>query len=279
MHSPIKISSRGSALAIAQVNEVLRLLGDTAKTELVSFQTRGDTDKTTPLTAQPADDFFTDTLDQALLDNKIDVAVHSAKDVPRKLRQGLEIFALTASIGDADAWVSKYSWEELPKGAKVGSSSLLRQSQAKLLRPDIQIVNIRGTIEERLDQVQQAHVDGVIVAACALKRLGLEKAIRDTFPWEGIPLQGQLAVVGRREDAQLKKIFESIDIRRKYGTVTLVGAGPGDPELITIKGMQALQKAECVFYDYLVHKSLLDYAPQAEKIYRSICIRIYPFSR
>lgn len=263
----IKIGSRGSALARTQVGEVIRLLGGNVPYEPVIFTTRGDRDKSTPLTTQPADDFFTDAIDEALLKGRIDIAVHSAKDLAACLRPGLEIFALTASIDDTDAWVSKYPWSGLPAGAKVGTSSLLRQKQAKGLRPDIQIVDIRGTIEERIALIEQGKVDGIIVASCALKRLGLADLVRDVFPWEGMPLQGQLAVVGRSEDTKLKELFKPIDVRAKYGTVTLVGAGPGDPELITVKGSRALEKADCVFYDYLADRNLLKYAPRAEHVY------------
>ena len=235
--------------------------------ELITFATQGDVDQKTPLTSNPADDFFTDTLDEALLNKQIDVAVHSAKDLPQKLHEGLKIFALTKALDQTDSWVSNYSLENLPQGAKVGTSSLLRGQMFKALRPDVALVNIRGAIEERLSLLQKKQVDGLIVATCALKRLGLEKHIKSILPWEATPLQGQLAVVGRRTDGELKKIFEPIDVRRHYGQVFLTGAGPGDPELITLKGLEVLKNADCVFYDYLVDASLLKYAPRAEHIY------------
>ena len=128
----------------------------------------------------------------------------------------------------------------------------MRQKQILQMRPDVTIVNIRGTIQERIQLVKEGKVDGVVVAACALKRLKLDAEIKDIFSWEGMPLQGQLAVVGRQGDYELDNLFERIDVRRRYGKVTLVGAGPGDPELITLKGIKALKEAECVFYDYLV---------------------------
>ncbi len=263
----LKVGSRPSKLARTQVQEVLCLLGQPIDYELKIFKTRGDIDKATPLTAQPADDFFTDALDAALLKNEIDIAVHSVKDVPKILPPGLDIFALTAPLDDTDAWVGPLSWSDLPAGAKVGTSSLLRQTQVKALRDDLQIVDIRGTIEERLKLVDKKQVDGIIVASCALKRLGMADAIRDVLPWEGTPLQGQLAVVGRTKDFEIKEIFKKIDVRRTYGRVTLVGAGPGDPELITLKAVNALGKADCVFYDYLVDAHLLSYAPRAEHVY------------
>jgi uroporphyrinogen III methyltransferase / synthase len=266
----IKIGSRRSPLALVQVQEVLGLLkikGVRPSSQVVPFQTTGDRDRKTPLTKNPADDFFTDTIDRALIKGKIDVAVHSAKDLPQRLHPDLEIFALTPALDETDAWVGPLRFKALPPGARVGTSSLLRQHSIKALRSDIKLVNIRGTIQERLNLIWDDKLDGIIVATCALKRLGLSGLIKDIFPWEGTPLQGQLAVVGRRDAHELKKLFRSIDVRRRYGSVTLVGAGPGDRELITVKGIKALAQADCVFYDYLVDPALLSYAPKAEHIY------------
>ncbi|MBI3315301.1 MAG: uroporphyrinogen-III C-methyltransferase, partial [Candidatus Omnitrophica bacterium] len=235
--------------------------------EIVTFVTQGDKDKKTSLTRQPGDDFFTDTLDQALLKGGIDIAVHSAKDLPQHIPAGLEIFTLTETLDDRDAWVGPCAFADLPKGAKVGTSSILRQKQIKELRPDVNIIDIRGTIEERIELVKQGKVNGIVVAACALKRLGLEKKIKEIFPWEGMPLQGQLAVVGRTKDTALRNLFKAIDVRTRYGKVVLAGAGPGDPDLVTVKAVKALKKADCVFYDYLADTRLLNYAPGAEHIY------------
>ncbi len=269
MNPPLRIASRSSALALAQINEIIHDLksqGTAIDFKTITIETSGDNDKITPLT-QSADNFFTDTIDQALLTGKADIAVHSAKDLPRHLAQGLKVFALTKGLDDRDAWVGRMTWKDLPTGAKVGTSSVLRQKQVLALRPDLTIVNIRGNIQERLQLVKEAKVDGIIVALCALQRLKLESEIKDIFPWEGMPLQGQLAVVGRQEDHELEKLFSTLDARRNYGKVILVGAGPGDPELMTLKGVNALKQADCVVYDYLLDVRLLAYAPQAEHIY------------
>lgn len=266
----LRIGSRKSRLALVQVEEVISLLkgrGIAPDFKRLTFETAGDKDKKTPLTKGAVDDFFTDTIDRALLRRKIDVAIHSAKDLPQKLDPGLEIYALTKALDDTDAWVSPVHFNELPKGARVGTSSFLRQRSICSLRPEIKLVNIRGTIGERLELIRQGKVDGIIVATCALKRLGLAHLIKDIFPWEGTPLQGQLAVVGRRGDADLYNMFKAIDVREHYGRVALVGAGPGDPRLITVHGVEALGEADCVFYDYLSDPSLLRYAPKAEHIY------------
>ena len=266
----IKIGSRASKLALVQVEEVRSLLKE--KGIKISFarrtySTRGDQNKTVSLTASPADDFFTDALDTALLNNEIDAAIHSAKDLPQPLPEGLTIFALTASPDETDAFVGKVTFNQLPAGAKVATSSILRQQRVKELNPELETVDIRGTIEERIRKMRDGYCDGLIVATAALKRLGLEKHIQSIMPWEAAPLQGQLAVVGRAGDTAWQELFIPIDVRRNYGRVFLVGAGPGDPGLITLKGVAALQSADCVFYDYLVPAQLLEHAGNAEKIY------------
>jgi len=266
----IKVGSRGSKLALVQADEVQTLLKEKAievSFDLKTYSTRGDKDKTVSLTTNPADDFFTDALDEALLAGEIDVAVHSAKDLPQELRDGLAVFALTRSLDETDAFIGKTTFDQLPAGSKVATSSVLRQQQVKALNAQLQAVDIRGTIEERIQKMEDGYCDGLIVATVALKRLGLEKHIQNIMPWEAAPLQGQLAVVGRSADTALQKLFAPIDIRRSYGHVLLVGAGPGDPELVTLKGVAALKSADCVFYDYLIPTQLLEHAPNAEKIY------------
>lgn len=266
----IRVGSRNSRLALIQVQEVQDLLvqkGIDIAFDQHSYQTQGDVDKTTSLTDNTKDDFFTDTLDQALLNGEIDVAIHSAKDLPQTMRKGLEIFALTPSQDSSDSFVGKVSFKDLAVGNKVGTSSFIRQDALRKLNPNIELIDIRGTIEERIELVNQGICDGIIVATIALKRLGLEDKITDIMPWEGAPCQGQLAVMGRSEDIELKNIFSNVDVRKSYGRVLLVGAGPGNPDLLTIGGMKALKACDFVFYDYLVPKALLNYAPNAEKVY------------
>ncbi|MCA9406112.1 MAG: uroporphyrinogen-III C-methyltransferase, partial [Candidatus Omnitrophica bacterium] len=264
----LKVGSRGSRLALVQVEEVKTLLegaGIKVKFDGRTFQTGGDTDKSTPLDqANVADNFFTDAVDQALLNKDIDIAIHSAKDLPQELPHGISILALTRAVDETDAFVGRASFKDLPKGAKVGTSSTLRKKEVAALNPDVELVNIRGTIEERIAMVDDGTCDGVIIATVALKRLGLEGRITDIMPWPAAPLQGQLAITGRSLDYHLRKIFAPIDCRLNYGDVTLVGAGPGDPDLITVKGIKALQDADIVLYDYLAHPSLIQHAPQAK---------------
>ncbi len=267
----IIVGSRHTPLALVQIEEIKKLL--LAKKikpvfEQKIFRTQGDIDQKTLLTDKSVpDDFFTNTLDESILKGKIDIAIHSAKDLPASIPKGLKIFALTKSIDETDAFVGKVHFKDLKKGAKVGTSSLIRQSALKKLNPSIELVNIRGSISERIALIEKGLCDGVIVATAALKRLELSHLIKDIMPWEAAALQGQLAVVGRSDDDKLRDLFSVIDIRKTYGRVFLVGAGPGDPDLITHKGINALKEADCVFYDYLVDKRLLSYAPKAEHVY------------
>ncbi len=270
-HKKIKSGSRGSKLALIQVKEIktsLKAKGIDCVFDNKVYETQGDKDKNIALTDEKvADNFFTDTLDKAILNHEIDIAIHSAKDLPEHIPEGLTIFALTASADSSDAFIGKKAFKDLSAGSKIGTSSVIRQEAIKALNPNLEIKDIRGTIEERIQLFEEGEYDGIIAATIALKRLGLEKYIQDIMPWETSPLQGQLAVVGRREDKELKELFKGIDVRQTYGKVTLVGAGPGDKDLITQKGINALKETECVFYDYLLNEEILEYAPQAEKIY------------
>lgn len=267
MKKPITIGSRPSPLALVQVHEVLASLQLPIAHEIKTYKSAGDIDKTSSLTSGIKDDFFTDILDQALLKGEIDVAIHSAKDLPKQLHPDLTIVALTQPTDDTDALVGKARLADLPANARIGTSSTLRQEHIKALRRDIQIVDVRGTIQERIDLVKEGKIDAVIIATCALKRLQLDHLIQDILPWEGFALQGQLAVVARVHDKPVHDLFKALDIRSQFGQVMLVGAGPGDPDLITVKAIKALRKADIVFYDYLADDRLLHYAPTATHIY------------
>lgn len=257
-------------MAKLQVQEFLQLLkisGVDFEFELKTYSSAGDEDKQSSLINQSPDNFFTDQLDKALLNKEIDIAVHSAKDLPKELNENLSVFALTNSEDDTDCYVGKLPFSSLPKGARIGTSSIIRRNGLKKLNPNIVPVDIRGTIQERLQQLDSTKYDGIIVATIALKRLGLEDRIMEIMPWESTPLQGALAIVGRRNENEICRLFKNIDVRSNYGKVILVGAGPGDPDLITVKGIKALENCDCVFYDFLANKEILKYAKKAEKVY------------
>lgn len=213
-----RVGSRLSPLALKQVNEaegLLRAFAPGARFDVVGFETPGDRDKQTPLSEVEGTDFFTRDIDQALLEGKIDIAVHSAKDVPEPLPAGLVVAALTKALDSTDALVSKKNLgiDELKKGAKIGASSRRRRQQLKNYRRDFDVVDVRGTIAERLSYLDHSGLDALIVASCALMRLGFADRITqrlspDVFPPH--PLQGRLALVARAGDRATIDFFKDL---------------------------------------------------------------------
>ncbi len=258
----ITIISRASQLAQLQVTELQRL-APTLAIEPRFVRSMGDKDLQTSLMARSvAADFFTRELDRAVLEGEVDCAVHSAKDLPYPLPEGLAVIALTEAGDKRDALVSRdgLTLETLPEGARLGTSSVSRREQLLALRPDLAIVSIRGDIDQRIDYVTRGECDTVVVAACALHRLGYGDQIADYLPIHTHPLQGNLAIVAREDRYDLAAQFRPLDYRRQWGSVLLVGAGPGDPELITRRGERAIREADVVFYDDLLDRELLSWA-------------------
>lgn len=211
MDKPYLVGSRSSPLALAQVEEItvtLKRVFPLLRIQLVTLDTCGDKDRKTPLSQVEGSDFFTREIDEALLRGDIDFAVHSAKDLPDTLRDGLRIAAITAPLNQHDAIVSNdnLTLAQLPYGAKIGTSSTRRKEQILQYRPDLQPVDIRGNIHERIALLKTDNIDAVVVAACALIRLGLEERIAEQVPFsimEPHPLQGALALVARCDDQNL----------------------------------------------------------------------------
>ncbi len=263
----LRVISRNSPLALLQVEELFSLYPSLEYdvTEVASY---GDKHKGVSLFENIAGDFFTRELDRAILVGDADIAVHSAKDLPYPLPDGLELYCLTEAADKSDSLVSRGSLRlsELKPGSRIGTSSPMRKAELLQFRQDIEVVSIRGTIEERIAQVDDGYVDALIVATCALDRLGLSDRIAERLPFRTHPLQGNLAVVGRTGNADLKNLFSQHDIRRRFGRVALIGFGPGNPDLITVAGDSCLKQADVIFYDDLIdHEALHRYA--AEKVY------------
>lgn len=254
----IRVVARNSRLSLAQAQEVMAKLKG-VEWKLIPMASFGDKHLEIPLTENTMPDFFTRELDEALLNEQADIAIHSAKDLPYPLPQGLELVALTECLANADVLVSrrKEKLAQLKPGARVACSSPGRQAQIRQLRPDLEIVDIRGTIDQRLAKVFEGEIDALVVAECALKRLELEEFIAETLPIKTHPLQGHLAVVARAGDAQMKSLFYPLDIRKNYGKVYLVGFGPGNPDLLTLRALQAIDEADIIFYDDLIDASFL----------------------
>jgi len=266
----LKVVARNSNLSLKQVEEVFNELNKKLEYEIIPLLSYGDKHKEISLMDNIPEDFFTKELDEALLNDEADIAIHSAKDLPFPLPNGLDLIALTKGKTQLDALVSRnnLSLMQLPPNARIGLSSELRKKNILSKRKDLEIVSIRGTIEERLKLIEDGYVDAIIVATCALERLGLSDRITEILPFETHPLQGKLAIVAKSNRPELRKLFFDIDERKFYGKVYLVGAGPGEVDLLTIKAKECLHYADVILYDDLINPEILEFASKnSTKIY------------
>ena len=268
MNKKIRVIARGSRLSRLQVEEVFKNFPELAY-EIKYLESYGDKNQQISLlNGEAPADIFTRELDDAIRQGDADIAIHSAKDLPYPLPEDIEVIALFPAFDTTDSLVSRdhKKLAELPAGSIIGTSSPLRKKGLNELRPDLTIKGIRGCIEERVQQVKDGKYDAAIVATCALKRLGMEEEIAEVLPFPTHPLQGFLAITAKKGSQDLKQAFASKSILDKQGTVSLVGFGPGDPDLLTIKAAKAIDAADIIFYDDLIDDSYLA-DKKAEKIY------------
>ncbi|WP_218955124.1 MULTISPECIES: hydroxymethylbilane synthase [unclassified Acinetobacter] len=196
----LKIATRQSPLALWQAEHIrarLEALHANLKVELVTFVTQGDKILDTPLAKIGGKGLFVKELEAALLDGRADLAVHSMKDVPMALPEGLSLAVICEREDPLDAFVSNTynSFDELPQGAKVGTSSLRRKCQILKQRPDLEIIDLRGNVGTRLSKLDAGNYDAIILASAGLKRLGLGERIRHTLePVVSLPAVGQGAL-------------------------------------------------------------------------------------
>lgn len=206
MAKSLRVGTRGSALALAQTGTVvdaLRSAGHAA--EIVVLSTRGDRDSATSVARMPTWGVFTRELQEALFEGRVDVAVHSLKDLPTDAVAGLVIAATPPREDAADALVSRKraTLEALAAGATVGTGSQRRQAQLRHLRPDLQLQGLRGNVDTRLRAVAEGRFDAVVVAAAGLARLGRMAQIAERLrPPRVLPAPGQgaLALEARADD-------------------------------------------------------------------------------
>ena len=268
MNKKIRVIARGSRLSRLQVEEVFKNFPELAY-EIKYLESYGDKNQQISLlNGEAPADIFTRELDDAIRQGDADIAIHSAKDLPYPLPEDIEVIALFPAFDTTDSLVSRSHKKlaELPAGSIIGTSSPLRKKGLNELRPDLTIKGIRGCIEERVQQVKDGKYDAAIVATCALKRLGMEDEIAEVLPFPTHPLQGFLAVTAKKGSQDLKQAFASKSILDKQGSVSLVGFGPGEPDLLTIKAAKAIDAADIIFYDDLIDDSYLA-DKKAEKIY------------
>lgn len=343
------IGTRGSRLALVQADFVRARLAEAYpehRFEIQIIRTTGDRILDKPLHELGGKGVFVKEIETAILNGIVDIGVHSMKDMPSYPAFGLMFTKAWEREDPRDVLVlrEKKSLEELPKGSVIGTGSRRREFQLKRLRSDLKVVNIRGNVDTRLRKMEEEKLDGVILAAAGLKRLGLQDRITQYLEAEEMipaPAQGILALEIRQGDARLLSMLDRLcdeetvqaaqaergflqeiggschvpigafcrkqedhgfclsamfgnetGSRQAYtkvcgtepqtlakeaaarirqqiaGTVYLVGAGPGDPGMITVKGRKAIQEADCIIYDRLVSPELLQEAkPGCEMIY------------
>ena len=200
MSNIIRIATRKSPLAMWQTEEVKRQLQQfhpDLAVELIGITTKGDKILDTPLAKIGGKGLFVKELEISMLEGEADIAVHSMKDVPMALPEGLHLATILERHDPLDAFVSNQyaSLNDLPQNAKVGTSSLRRQTQIKEARPDLEILSLRGNVNSRLQKLDNGDFDAIILAAAGLKRLGFDDRIAQCIPAEqSLPAIGQGAI-------------------------------------------------------------------------------------
>jgi len=213
----LRIGSRGSQLALWQANHISALLrGRGHEVEIEIIHTTGDKITDVALAKVGTKGMFTKEIEEALAAGRVDLAVHSLKDLPTELPAGFEIAAITKREDPRDAFCScKYDKiEDLPRGAHVGTSSLRRQAQLKAIRPDLDIHPLRGNVDTRLRKLEQGEYDAIILAWAGLKRLGKTELIKQIIPAEIMcPAAGQgaLGIEIRHGDASKRELLRFLD--------------------------------------------------------------------
>ncbi|MBI3322937.1 MAG: hydroxymethylbilane synthase [Candidatus Omnitrophica bacterium] len=219
MHRAVVIGTRGSSLSVCQT-EIVRVRLEERfpqrRFELKTIKAQADRKPDAPLVAMSGEGIFVKELEQALLDGEVDLAVHSMKDLPLAIPEGLTIAAVTEREDAHDALVSRagQSWEQLPAGSRIGTSSIRRKSQLLCSRRDVEFVEIRGNVDTRLRKLDEGRYDAIVLAACGLIRLGLEARITAYLPMTQMlpePGQGALGIEAREGDDDILTMLKTLD--------------------------------------------------------------------
>ncbi len=265
-----KVGTRGSRLALAQARDALNRITSLfpfLEFDLVAVETPGDRDLTTDLRVSPAD-FFTRDLDEAVRAGRVDLAVHSAKDLPDPVPPDLDWFWLPWREDPRDAWVlpAGKKLSDLPAAPVIGVSSERREAYARSRFPQAVLKPVRGSILSRLGQLDAGAYDAVLMAGAALRRLEQEERVTEWVPLAALPVpagQGYLAITFRMGDPVWTRV-------RGYfvKAVRFVGAGVGSSEYCTWGGVKDLRQAEVCLYDVLMDDQLLEFLPfSAERVF------------
>lgn len=220
MQTVLKIGTRASQLAMAQAHEARERLMKAhdlpeSAFEIVPITTTGDRIQNRPLSEAGGKGLFTKELEEALYDRRIDIAVHSSKDMPTLLPDGLELSTFLPREDARDAFIGKAakSIADLPRGAKLGSSSLRRQALIRRIRPDLDVVLFRGNVQTRLRKLDEGVAEGTILALAGLRRLGMDHIASDVMALDAFPPapgQGAISIENRVGDDAVAQMLQPI---------------------------------------------------------------------
>lgn len=222
---PVRIGTRASTLAVTQTNQVAdRLRAAGVAVEIQTITTRGDTEQQGPVATLGGDGVFVRELERALLDDRIDVAVHSLKDMPTAETPGLVIACVPERVTPFDVLVGRTAatLAGLRPGAVVGTSSIRRIAQVRALRPDLAVRPVRGNVDTRLRRLDSGEYDALVLAAAGLERLGLggriTEVLRPDAFWPAVS-QGALAVQARADDRRTREAVAPLDHAASHAAV------------------------------------------------------------
>jgi hydroxymethylbilane synthase len=228
MPSEIKIGTRGSQLALFQANWVKDQLVQAhpdLHVTLFKIKTTGDKIQDAPLAKIGGKGLFVKEIEEALLQKRIDLAVHSVKDVPTEFPKGLHLSVITKREDPRDVLISKDGkiLKDLPQGAKIGTSSLRRQAQLLHFRSDVELIPLRGNLDTRLNKLETKNIDAIILALAGVKRLGFEERITEVIPPEiSLPAigQGALGIETRTDDHAVENQIRFLNDRDSSIAIT-----------------------------------------------------------
>ncbi len=216
--SKVRLGTRGSRLALTQSRTVARAIEESVpgiSVELVEISTSGDLIRDVPLGPELGQSFFTKEIEQSLLDDRIDLAVHSCKDLATVMPEGLALTAVPPRVDARDALIGPPGGiAALPEGASIGTSSMRRKGFLAAMRPDLDIRDQRGNVPTRLKAVEDGRMDAIVLAVAGLTRLGLQDHIAETFDVEAMvpaAAQGALALQTRADDPDTVRVVHALN--------------------------------------------------------------------
>ena len=224
----LRIGTRGSQLALFQANwvrdQLIRAHPD-LEVSLIKIKTTGDKIQDAPLAKIGGKGLFVKEIEEALIQRRIDLAVHSIKDVPTQFPEGLHLSVITKREDPRDVFISREgkTLRELPQGAKIGTSSLRRQAQLLHYRSDLELVPLRGNLDTRLKKLKTMNLDGIVLALAGVKRLGLEEKVTEIISSDiSLPAigQGALGIETRQDDREIEEQIRFLNDRDSWIAVS-----------------------------------------------------------